>query len=80
MPPVSRRVMAARADTGVPVRTDRVRACPLAGVEVERVELLRDGDELGDEPVSVFDTRPTPPEGGFLGAVDMVIGGGWSCN
>jgi hypothetical protein len=63
--------MAARAETGVLVRTDRVRACPVwVGV---RVLLVRDGDELGEDAPSAFETRPTPPEGGFLGAVDMSV-------
>ena len=46
--------------------------CPF-GVEA-RCE-LRAGDVLGDDaPASVVETRPTPPEGGFLeAAVDMSL-------
>lgn len=52
------------------MRTERVRAWP--GPVEERWELLRDGEELG-EPDSVLATRPTPPDGGFLGPVDIIV-------
>lgn len=73
-PPVSRRAIAARADTGAPPRVERVRAWPPGAPDVEdRWELLREGEGLGDVLFSELETRPTPPEGGFFGpVVDMV--------
>lgn len=73
--PASRRFAAARAETGLPALTERVRECAEpVGVE-DLCEEPRDGDGLGDVLVSLPDTRPTPDEGGFLVAVDMLMRG-----
>lgn len=63
---------AARADTGVPDRMERVRATEPGAdpVGVDDRGGFRTGDEDGDVD-SVDDILPTPPAGGFLVAADM---------
>ena len=66
---MSLRAAAARAETGVPVRKERVRACPV-GVEEREGERVR--DEAAAGPVdSEVDTRLTGPGAGRLVVADM---------
>lgn len=70
----SLRTAAARAETGVPLRTDLVRTCPVVVEDLEVV--FRDGEGASDAATpSEADTRPTPPEGGFLDTADISLGG-----
>ena len=66
-----RAAAAARADTGVPDRTERLRATELVAGPPDGVDArggLRDGDEVG------VDAPSRPGTGGFFAAADIVGG------
>jgi hypothetical protein len=57
----------------VPLRTDLVRTWPVGVDDLGAV--VREGEAAGDvAPASAADTRPTPPEGGFLEVLDISLG------